>query len=312
MELKQLEYFIHVAESASFTRASIELDVAQPALSRQVRLLEIELQQHLFIRNGRGVTMTDAGKLLLEHGRGILHQVARTREELSRTSGTLVGRVALGIPPSLMKSLAVPLTRAFRQQLPYASLTISEGLSVTMQESLASGRLDIALLYNIAPSPDIETTPLIDEEMFLIEPMVQTGSSSKGKSSKSTTKATDTVTLKELADVPLIVPCRPNSIRMLIESEMAHIGYRPKIALEIDSVSAILALVGDGQGSAILTRNAANSLGDTALFHIRKITSPALKSKLMLATCIRHPTTLVQQKFIALIQQEIGVWLGSD
>ena len=311
MELKQLEYFVHVAESGSFTRASIELDIAQPALSRQVRLLEIELQQHLFIRNGRGVTMTDAWKLLLEHGRGILHQVARTREELSRTNGTLVGRVALGIPPSLMKSLAVPLTRAFRKQLPHASLTISEGLSVTMQELLASGRLDIALLYNIAPSPDIETTPLIEEEMFLIEPVGQKVNAS-ARAPQPTSDGVNTVSLKELAEVPLIVPCRPNSIRMLIESEMANIGCRPKIALEIDSVSAILALVADGQGSAILTRNAANSLGDPRLFTIRQITSPLLKSKLMLATCIRHPTTLVQQRFIGMIQKEIVAWLSTD
>ena len=76
MDLKQLEYFVRVAELGSFTRASSVLDIAQPALSRQVRLLEVELRQNLLLRNGRGVTTTEAGKLLLEHGRGILHQVA--------------------------------------------------------------------------------------------------------------------------------------------------------------------------------------------------------------------------------------------
>ena len=79
MDLKQLSYFVRVAEMGSFTRASIVLDIAQPALSRQVRLLEVELRQSLLIRNGRGITLTEAGKVLLEHSRGVLHQMERLR-----------------------------------------------------------------------------------------------------------------------------------------------------------------------------------------------------------------------------------------
>lgn len=114
MELRQLEYFVRVAELGSFTRASDMLNVAQPALSRQVRLLEVELRQTLLVRNGRGALPTEAGQLLLEHARGILHQVARTREELGRVRGALAGRVALGLPPTLARVLAVALTRAFK------------------------------------------------------------------------------------------------------------------------------------------------------------------------------------------------------
>ncbi len=297
MDLKQLEYFIRVAELGSFTRASIELDIAQPALSRQVRLLEMEFQQHLFIRNGRGVSVTDAGKILLEHGRGILHQVGRTREELNRTTGTLKGRVVLGIPPSLMKSLAVCLTRSFRKHMPDAALVISEGLSVTMLESLNTGRIDIALLYNITPSPEIETIPLIEEDMYLIQPL-----SSKQSDS-------ETIEFSELADIPLIMPCRPNSIRMFIESEMANIGKKPLIPLEIDSISAILSLVADEQGSAILTKNATISLANPSSFHIQRIINPSISIKLALAKSLRHPTTKVQQKLIDLIKSDIANWI---
>ena len=98
MDLKQIEYFVRVAELGSFTRASVVLNIAQPALSRQVRLLEVELRQNLLVRNGRGATPTEAGKVLLEHGRGILHQVERAREELGRVRGALAGRVAIGLP----------------------------------------------------------------------------------------------------------------------------------------------------------------------------------------------------------------------
>lgn len=136
MDLKQIEYFVRVAELGSFTRASVVLDIAQPALSRQVRLLEVELRQNLLVRNGRGATPTEAGKLLLEHGRGILHQVERAREELGRVRGALAGRVAIGLPPSIAKVLTVPLTRAFRVKMPDAALAISEGLSVAMREGM--------------------------------------------------------------------------------------------------------------------------------------------------------------------------------
>ena len=79
MDLKQIEYCVRVAELGSFTRAAVVLNIAQPALSRQVRLLEVELRQNLLVRNGRGAIPTEAGKVLLEHGRGILHQVERAR-----------------------------------------------------------------------------------------------------------------------------------------------------------------------------------------------------------------------------------------
>ena len=126
MDLKQLEYFVRVAEMGSFTRASISLDVAQPALSRQIRLLEVELRQNLLTRNGRGAVPTEAGKLLLEHGRGILHQVQLTREELGAARGALAGRVSIGLPPSLSKLITVPLVLAFREHLPQAQLTLTE------------------------------------------------------------------------------------------------------------------------------------------------------------------------------------------
>lgn len=298
MELKQLEYFIRVAELGSFTRASIVLNIAQPALSRQVRLLEVELHQNLLIRNGRGVTTTEAGKVLLEHGRGILHQVERTKEELSRVRGALSGRVVLGLPPSLLRMLAVPLMREFRTHLPNAALSISEGLSMTMHESLISGRLDVALLYNIVPSPDVENFPLLEEELFLIK-------------RKQEGVPPAPVSLREVVDIPLVIPSRPNSIRMLVESEMANLGCRPKIALEIDGVSAILELVADGEGSAILTRNAIVSSGKPEAYSLHPIVKPSLRSRLVMAVSLRHPATLTQQFLMDLIRNNIDKWLGS-
>jgi LysR family transcriptional regulator, nitrogen assimilation regulatory protein len=292
MDLKQLEYFVRVAELGSFTRAAIALDVAQPALSRQVRLLEVELRQNLLTRNGRGAAPTEAGKLLLEHGRGILHQVERAREELGRVRGALAGRVAIGLPPSVAKVMAVPLIREFRQRMPEATLSISEGLSVGMHESLASGRLDIALLYNASPSPDIELTPLLEEPLFLVQ----------RQSGKTSTKPRP-VRLRDIANLPLVIPSRPNAIRMLVESEMANLGCRPQVALEIDGVAAILDLVEDGAGSAILSRNAVATSARPQAFAMRAISGPGLRSKLAMAMSSQRPATLTQKAMLQLIGQ---------
>jgi LysR family transcriptional regulator, nitrogen assimilation regulatory protein len=291
MDLKQLEYFVRVAELGSFTRAAVALDVAQPALSRQVRLLEVELRQNLLTRNGRGAAPTEAGRLLLAHGRGILHQVERAREELGRVRGALAGRVAVGLPPSVAKVLAVPLIREFRQRMPEATLSITEGLSVAMHESLATGRLDIALLYNPGPSAGVELTPLLEESLFVVQRRAGAAPPAKPRP----------IALRDVASLPLVIPSRPNAIRMLVEAEMANLGCRPLIALEIDGVPAILDLVEDGAGSAVLSRNAVATSPRPHAFSMRAIASPSLRSKLCLAMSSQRPATLTQRAMLELI-----------
>jgi LysR family nitrogen assimilation transcriptional regulator len=302
MDLKQLEYFVRVAELGSFTRASIALDIAQPALSRQVRLLEVELRQSLLVRNGRGATPTEAGKLLLAHARGILHQVERAREELGRVRGALAGRVAIGLPPSLARVLTVPLTRAFREQMPDAQLSISEGLSAAMQEWLVNGRLDIAVLYNAQPANGIEISPLLDEDLLLVQ-LRPPGLPEDPPPAP--------IALKDVARLPLVIPSRPNAIRMHVESEMAGIGCRPVIALEIDGVSAILDLVADGAGNAILSRNAVASSVKPSAFTVRAITDPPLRTRLSLATSSLRPATLTQQATLELMRATTQARLAS-
>lgn len=303
MDLRQLEYFVRVAELGSFTRAAQALQVAQPALSRQVRLLEVELRQNLLVRNGRGATPTEAGQLLLEHGRGILHQVDRAREELARVRSGLAGRVAVGLPPSVARVLTVPLIRAFRQRLPQAQLSISEGLSTAMQENLQSGRLDIALLYNPSQSSGIEYTPLIEEELLLVQPRPP---------GLAEDPPPPPIALQEVTQMPLVIPSRPNAIRMHIESEMAALGCRPTIALEIDGVSAILDLVADGVGSAILSRHAVMRSVRPSAFALRPISLPELKIGLSIALSSLRPSTLTQQATLALIQDVVAEYMGPE
>ena len=285
MDLKQLEYFVRVAELGSFTRASIALDIAQPALSRQIRLLEVELRQNLLTRNGRGALPTEAGNLLLKHGRGILHQVELAREELGAVRGALAGRVSIGLPPSLSRLITVPLTRAFKQQLPQAHLTLTEGFSVLMYEGLRVGNLDIAVLYNAEHSPEVELTTLHTEELVLISQ--KTGPKRPDKRA--------TLNLTEVAELPLILPSRPNAFRILIESEMNALNCKPNITLEVDGLNAILSLVKEGMGHAVLPSYTLSNFDDPTPFTIRSITQPRIQSQLMLVRAARRPSTETQK-----------------
>jgi LysR family transcriptional regulator, nitrogen assimilation regulatory protein len=303
MDLRQLEYFVRVAELGSFTRAALQLGVAQPLLSRQVRQLEVELRQNLLTRNGRGAAPTEAGKRLLEHGRGILHQVALAKEDLSSARGELSGRVSIGLPPSLSRLLTVPLTLAFKAALPQAQLTLTEGFSVPMLEGLRMGNIDMALLYNPSSCADLEQTLLHEESLVLISNAAAFSASQAGKGLEGN------ITLQALSRRPLILPSRPNAFRQLLDHEMTRLGVKPKIVMEVDGLNAILSLVQEGLGHAVLPSYTLAHYPKGS-FVVRAITQPKLTSQLMLVRPSQRPTTLTQQKAKSLLQLVVQQALG--
>lgn len=292
MDLRQIEYFVRVAELGSFTRASIALGIAQPALSRQVRLLEVELEQPLLVRNGRGVTMTAAGKALLEQGRGVLRQMSRLRDELDRIRGGVAGSVAIGLPPSLSRLLTVPLVRAAHRALPGVRVSISEGLTTSLQEALLSGQIDLALLYNVAADPDLDCEPLLDEQLYLVTRYVA-GSQPRP------------VPLAALADLALVIPRRPNAFRLLVEDALAARGLPVRIAMEADGVDAILGLVGDGVGAAVLGESAVKTTAGPGRYTAHPIDAPGLGARIHLATSAQRPTTQAQRELVGLLRSQL-------
>jgi LysR family transcriptional regulator, nitrogen assimilation regulatory protein len=293
MDFKQLEYFLKVAELGSFTKAANTLNVAQPALSRQVQQLEIELGQNLLTRNGRGAIATEPGRKLMEYAKGILYQVELAKRELSRTESLSTAKVSIGLPSSVAKVLTVPLTHAFKKRLPNALLSVTEGLSTSLQDSLLSGRLDLALLYNPAVIAEMQTQALLFEELFLI---------ARSTSTKKANKAT--VLLASISKEPLIIPTRPNAIRMLVERELSNDGLVPTIMMEIDGVGAILDLVADGLGKAVLPMNAILTAPKPERYQCQKISG--LRSQLVMATSTRRPASHTQ-----IAMQELIIELAS-
>jgi len=294
MDLKQLECFVRVAELGSFTKASAMLGISQSVLSRHVRQLELELKKHLLYRNGRGVTATESGKRLVAHGKGILHQVELARQELEDAEISPVGKVVVGLPPSISRLLTVRLVSRFRKQYGKASIGIAEGLSITMQEWLLLGRLDFALLYNPMPTPQLEYERLLSEDLCLISP------AAAGK------KLPARVRMVDLARYPLIIPSRPNSIRNMIETECGRQNVTLNIILEIDAIASVLDLVEKGFGHAILSHYAIHGRPLRGTLQAARIVGPGITSHLVIATSAQRPLTRLAQRTIELIKSEIA------
>ncbi|MBL0089191.1 MAG: LysR family transcriptional regulator [Ideonella sp.] len=280
MNLKQLEYFVHVAELGSFSKASMVLGIAQPALSRQVRALEVDLRETLLLRNGRGVALTEAGRRLFEHGVGILQTVAQAREDMGASRDEPVGRITIGLPPTIGRQLTLPLVDGFQRKLPRARLVIVEGLSSHIVEWITTGRVDIGLLYNPEAQAGLEISRLLDEPLCLVERRA----ARPGKGAAARPKDRMAVPMADLTGLPLIVPERSHVIRRLLETQAALAGLKLDIAWEVSSIGSIIDLVCAGYGHAVLTASAVVASGRSGELLATPLTDPPLQSVLCMAT----------------------------
>ena len=297
MNLKQLEYFVRVAELGSFSKAALILNIAQPALSRQVRLLETDLHVTLLTRTGRGVVLTEAGKRLFDHSIGILQLVARATEDIEAARDVPTGRIVIGLPPSMGRMLTLPLVESFRRTLPKARLVIVEGLSTHLTEWIATGRVDLGLILNPEPNPAIEVTPLLDEPLGLVGPTKgETGKGGKGAKPA-------TIAFGELTHYPLILPERSHALRKLLETQAAQAALKLDVGFEVSSVQSILDLVEAGYGYAVLSQTALRASGRPEAFEFRPLTKPALNSMFFLAVSAHKPATPLGRLDFKLLQE---------
>jgi LysR family nitrogen assimilation transcriptional regulator len=292
MDINQLEAFVHVAELGSFTRAATILDMTQPALSRLVRQLEVELRQNLLVRNGRGVTVNEAGQLMLAHAKGILLQIERATDDLTQFRSEVGGHFNVGLTPSIAKVVTVELVRRIRERFPEATISVVEGLSKHLVEWLLMGRIDAAILYDTSNTPLIDKRTLFEEELFLI-----------GRHGSATMPAS--VKLADIGHYPLVIPGRMHAIRHIVETSAAEIGTKLTIALEVDAVTSILDLVCDDCGHAVLPLNAIRSDPQRRQFDVTPIVAPTIRSRLTLATSTRHPLSQLAIRVIQMMERDI-------
>jgi LysR family nitrogen assimilation transcriptional regulator len=260
MDAKALRYFQAVAEFGSYSRGAEFLRISQPAVSRQIHNLEEELGRPLFVRHSHGVSLTDAGRTLLERGQSILRQFDQTREDIRRGDAGVAGTVTLAVPPAAGNVLVPELTRRFAAAYPNTFLKIAAGFSVYIHEWMLRGRVDLACLHDPVPQPSFVVTPLVREEVFLVG---RRGSLDLPRGH---------VRPQDLADIPLILPARPNASRRLLDGWLSRRGIRLNVRMEADDHLIIRAMLKEGLGYSLLTQGAFRSelpLGELQAWPLR-------------------------------------------
>jgi LysR family nitrogen assimilation transcriptional regulator len=311
MDIRELRSFIHVARAGSFSRAASELYIAQPALSRQIAKLEEEVGVPLLIRHGRGVRLTAAGARLLERAEMITHLVNETGEQVRASADDQGGHLAVGLPPTIGALIGAELIRDFRARWPRVTLHLREGLSSSLQEWVLDKRVDLAVVYNQPLLDAFDVRPLFSEPMILIGPPGVRGRKQSYQ-------------IRDLADIPLILPGLPHSNRRLVEQAAIQHGVRLRIELEVDSVALTKQLVKAGLGYSILTHVAIKeevSRGEVLAYSIER---PSIRSTVAI-TALRENrpsrlvdawSTMLREKLQTLIAGENWkndvVWTGAS
>jgi LysR family nitrogen assimilation transcriptional regulator len=304
MEIKQLRYFLTVAEVGSFSKAAVLLSVAQPVLSRQIRSLEEELGMELLYRNGRGVVVTEAGNRLSDHAKSIIGEAHQITAEIEAMRQSPSGKLVIGMPPTANAILSVPLIERFRAAYPHVKLKVQEGYSGHVLEWLSTGRIDVAILYDAPKTSTLISQPLLEEELLCIGP----GSGPMRLAAKP-------ITGEELGELPLILPSHPHGLRLLVETLLGSIKVHPKVECEIESLTATLELVEKQVGYTILPYASVNRKVVAGQLAATPITAPRMTRQLVLATSMQLPTTLATRSLantVTVLVRDLvksGVWL---
>jgi DNA-binding transcriptional LysR family regulator len=270
MELHQLEYFVAVAEEASFTRAASRVHVAQPGVSAQVRRLESELGQQLLDRSGRSVRLTEVGSAVLPFARAALDAVANARLAVDDLAGLVRGQVTVGMVSGCALPVLAELLAGFHDRHPGVAIALVEDNSDRLVERLRDGRLDLALIGWAEQTPaDIDSAVLVDEELVAVvapgHPLADAGAGAGA------------ITIRQLRDLPLVSLPRGTGVRAALDAACAAAGFTPRIVFEASALPMVVELAGRGLGLAVVPASIPNGPG------ILRITDPQLRSRLELA-----------------------------
>lgn len=241
MELRQLRYFVRIVELGSMSRAALDLDLVQSALSQQISRLEGELSTRLLQRSSKGVVPTEAGlaffreaQLTLRHA----EQAVRAAQQ-SRLSGT----VSVGLASTTAVVLGVPLMRAMRERYPDVRLHLVESMSGHLTGMLNARQLDLAVLFDTGVARRWSVMPLLEEKLYLMRP--------HAAGEPAASEAPASISMAQLEGVPLILPTGAHGLRSTLDAAFVRTGIKPQLVAEVDSLSMLMDAVCAGLGCTV-------------------------------------------------------------
>src|SRR6201986_3279472 len=307
MQYRHLYYFVRIVEAGSFSQAARTIHVAQPALSQQIAELEASLGIPLLQRSARGIRPTSAGQRFYEEASSILRRYEALPGLVHSSGGDVAGQVSLGMPASLSTTLVGPFIEKCKASYPKITLKFIDGDSEFLREEVEKGRLDLALAFEDEFFPVVMRRPLFRQNHFLIS------------SARTAPTNGPSISLKDVAKIPLILPANLNARRVVIDRTFAEAGLSLNLAAEAVTVSSELSAVRSGAASTIL------NLGDMSGFSLGDFATPVLIEPVFHLTCCilwssEFPLTLaaenVKKLLVDFLKEQIhrtrrpgAVWL---
>lgn len=301
MDFKRLGYFAQVAELGSLSRASDRTRIAQPSLSRQIRLLEEELGVALFRRTPRGMQLTEAGERLYARIAGPLRDIGHAIYEVRSLPSDAGGHVSIGMPPTIIEMLAGPLARRVAAYSPNIALRIVDAYSGHLAEWMHNGELDMAILYGPTPG-GFNANKLIEDELMLVG------------SPNSVLAGENVIDCRRLGELPLILPSGSHGLRVLLETAVNDAGEKLNVHIQADSYRLMKELVESGLGYTALPHSAFAREAAARRVTFARIRKPSVVRQLFLAMrtgaeaprAVLQIENLVRSEVANLVQQ--GRW----
>ncbi len=309
MELRQLRYFVRIVELGSMSRAALDLDMVQSALSQQISRLESELSTRLLQRTPRGVTPTEAGQaffhqaqLTLRHAQQAIHAAQQAR---------LSGAVSIGLSPTIASVLGLPLMRAMRERYPEVRLHMVSALSGHLTSLLNARQLDLAILFDTQSARRWSVMPLLEEQLFLIQ--------SRQQPVAPQIQHEVPISLEQLQQVPLILPSGSHGLRSSIMASFTSAGFQSQMAMEIASLTLLMEAVDAGMGATVQPWSAVGMYRDAAeRFQWSQIADDSVRRKAALCSLSDDelsPAALAARVVLTDCARHLvhsGVWRGAS
>lgn len=288
MEIKDMRAFYAIVEEGNISHAAQRLDIAQPALSRQMKRLETSLGVQLFERGSRRIRLTDAGRVLYSRVEHILGMVDGTVREITEIGSGIAGSIQLGTITTSGALLLPELISEFHRRYPQVTYQIWEAEGARILELLDNRVIEIAITRTQVDSKVYESIVLPNEPLVVVMNKDQVIGASDSE-----------VRMEELRDMPIIIPLRWQS---LFIANCRKLGFDPHILCVSDSIVQDLLLVKRGMGAAILPVSSRTLLTDGNL-HYKKLVSPEMSTHTVIAWLKNRTLSSSSEHFIKLFRE---------
>jgi LysR family nitrogen assimilation transcriptional regulator len=300
VNIRQLEMLVLVAEGGSLSRAAKSLGIAQSLVSRTIAQLEAEWGDRLFERTGRGVVLSEFGRQIFPHVELLLAQSARLQDVVKDAAGVPIGVVRIGVLPSMARGLVPALFEDLHASAAGVRLHVAEGFSGQLDEQLASGRLDMAVINRYGPGPRQDEDVVAHVATFLVctpaHPLARKRA----------------IAFRELAGLPLVLPPAPNGLRSILDQHARQQGVALDIVLEVESMSTMKAVAMGGHAMTLLPRLGVDQEIARGQLAVVEIVDPPLPRAIAIGVTRQHPLSRAARLVLSRLHDLVPALVSSS